>query len=351
MTRPDSSETKPIGVGIIGMGFMGWQHARSYVAPAGAGSNCRIVAFCDPDISRRIPPPEYADIGERIGSASMYTSADELLSDPNVELVSICTHTDSHVELAIRAIAAGKHVLVEKPVALEADHVRPLADVVATSRTLCMPAHCMRFWPGWDWLRDIIRSQIYGRVQSAAFQRIGPPPSWSAGFYTDTARSGGALTDLHIHDADIINWIFGMPAAVCCTGSNRHTTTLYRYAPDHQYAPPHVVAEAGWTRSATAGFAMRFAVDFENATAEFDSSRTDAPLLVSDADGTRGIDLPAGNGYDHQARHIISAISQLRDGKMPELRVTIPDSLATAALLDAERTSLNTNKGWVTPTV
>ena len=350
MTRPDHSETRPIGVGIIGMGFMGWQHARSYVASAAAGSNCRIVALCDPDESRRHPPPEHADLAEYVSGASMYTSADELLRDTKVDLVSICTHTDSHVDLAIRSIAAGKHLLVEKPVALDADRVRPLAEAAASEHgILCMPAHCMRFWPGWDWLRDIVRSQSFGRVQSASFQRVGPPPSWAAGFYTDTARSGGALTDLHIHDADFINWIFGMPAAVCCTGSNHHTTTLYRYAPDHPYAPPHVIAEAGWTRSATAGFAMQFAVDFDNATAEFDSSRTDTPLRVSDADGTRCIDLPPGTGYDHQARHMISAIAQLREGKSSDLRVTIADALARPPF------STPTNKpqhkpGWVTPT-
>lgn len=351
MTRQAHDETRPIGIGIIGMGFMGWQHARSYVEAGDSGSICRIVALCVPDESRRHPPPEHADIADRIRNASVYRSTDDLLNDPDVDLVSICTHTDSHVELAIRAIDAGKHVLVEKPVALDAERVRPLAEAACRSSTICMPAHCMRFWPGWDWLRDAIHSRTFGRVRSAVFQRVAPPPSWATGFYSDTVRSGGAITDLHIHDADFIRWVFGEPEAVSCTGNSLHTTTLYRYATDHPHAPAHATAEASWTRSVSAGFAMRYAVDFDAATAEFDSSRTGAPLRVSDADGTRSIDLPPGTGYDHQARHILHAIAQVRDGKAPDLRVTIADALATAALIDAERLSLSTNRGWVTPSV
>ena len=83
----------------------------------------------------------------------------------------MCTHTDSHVEIALGALRAGKHALVEKPVALTADAVRPLADAARDAKTLCMPAHCIRFWPGWDWLRDAIVSGEHGRVVSATFLR------------------------------------------------------------------------------------------------------------------------------------------------------------------------------------
>ena len=68
----------------------------------------------------------------------------------------LCTPTDSHVDLAIAALRAGKHVLVEKPVAVDPADVERLAMVARENGTICMPAHCIRFWPAWAWLRDAI---------------------------------------------------------------------------------------------------------------------------------------------------------------------------------------------------
>jgi predicted dehydrogenase len=119
--------------------------------------------------------------------------------------VSICTPTDSHIELAMTALAAGRHVLVEKPVALRSAEVARLAQAAAPAGRVCMPAMCMRFWPGWEWLKERIEAGEFGRVRSATFQRVGAPPDWSA-FYGDYARSGGPLHDLHIHDADFIRF-------------------------------------------------------------------------------------------------------------------------------------------------
>jgi len=132
-----------------------------------------------------------------------YTNPAGLLADEAVDLVSICTHTDTHVDLAIAALRAGKHVLVEKPVALRAADARRLVDVAAGANTLCMPAMCVRFWPEWAWLKQRIDDQAYGPVRSAVFQRLGGTPPWAQEFYGDVARSGGALVDLHVHDADL----------------------------------------------------------------------------------------------------------------------------------------------------
>src|SRR5437764_10333351 len=123
-----SPSNSPIRVGVIGLGFMGATHIAAYTAARAAGFACELVAVCDPKASRR--RGELWDVG---GNAVSDTSGrklafdpqrvraverpEQLLADPNVQLVSICTRTDTHVELSIAALKAGKHVLIEKPVA------------------------------------------------------------------------------------------------------------------------------------------------------------------------------------------------------------------------------------------
>lgn len=330
-----------IGVGIIGMGFMGWRHAESYAWASSRGAACDVVAVHDHERARCDAPATEGNISGSGGRAQptwrACASVDELLSDPRVQLVSVCTPTVTHVEVARRALEAGKHVLVEKPVGLTAGEVRVLVDAARRASTLCVPAHCMRFWPGWDWLRGVIVSGEFGRVRSATFMRAGALPRWSSA-YSDVAKSGGVLGDFHIHDADFVLWALGRPRAVCATGDDMHVTTMYRFEGN---GPAHVTAEAGWTRSTTSGFRMRYTVAFERATAEFEMGREPA-LVLSDDAGSRAIALPEGTGYDRQIEHVVRAVGEGRR----DVRVTMDDALAVAELLDAERESLRLG-AWV----
>lgn len=340
-----SQHTDTIGVGVIGMGFMGWRHVEAFAAAERAGFPCRVVAVCDPNAAKRAAPAAAGNIAstERppsdMARVAGYQRPEHLLVDPSVRLVSVCTPTDSHTTIALQALAAGKHVLVEKPVGLSADAVRPLAEAARAADTLCMPAHCMRFWPGWTWLKETIDSGVLGRLVSASFLRAGTRPAWSP-FYADDQRTGGVLTDFHLHDADFILWAMGRPRSVLCEGSASRVRSSYRFG-DADAA--QVTAEADWTRAPEDGFRMTFTARFERATAEFEMGR-DPVLTVTDEGGVRAISIPEGTGYDHQARHLIRAIAEGRT----DLRVTMDDALIAAALLDAERRSLESGD-WVTP--
>jgi len=326
-----------IGVGVIGMGFMGATHVRAYAGARG----CELVAVADRDESRRAGK---VDVAGNVGGGSSgalfdaetvagYASAEELLGDARVDAVSICTHTDSHVDLAIAALGAGKHVLVEKPVAVRADDVRRLAD--AADRALderglvCMPAMCMRYWPGWDWLKARVEDGAYGAVRSAVFTRLASPPSWAPDFYSDSARTAGALVDLHIHDADFVRWCFGEPDTVHATGSVDHVTALYGYAD----GPAHVAAEGGWDHTPGFEFRMRYVVVFEQATADFDVGRDPRLLLCRDG-ASEAVPIDEGTGYGPEVRAFIGAITR------GTLTHTVRDALATAELLERERREL-----------
>jgi predicted dehydrogenase len=332
-------ERRSIGVGVIGLGFMGRTHLAAYALAGRAGYDNHVVAVADRDAARRLG--EAATIGnlakdfdgplfDRDATRS-YDDPHDLLADPAVELVSICTHTDTHVDLAIAALEAGKHVLVEKPVALAAADVDRLRRVAARSSTLCMPAMCMRFWPAWAWLAARVADGSYGAVRSAAFRRLGTRPRWGEGFYADLERSGGALVDLHIHDADFVLHLFGKPASVTAAGDLEHLTALYRYP----QGPRHVSAEGGWDHSPGFPFAMRYTVVFERATADFDIGRRPQLLLHRDG-GTELVELEEIDGYDGEVRHLLDAIATGRR----ELAATLDDAYELTRLLEAERAAL-----------
>jgi len=330
--------TQPIGIGVIGLGFMGRTHLVAWKEAERAGLSGKLVAIADGERARLDGRSQMTGNLATGASEVLFdpqalfstTAARELLARPEVQAVSICTPTDTHVELALAALEAGKHVLVEKPVALRSSDVARLADAARAARTLCMPAHCMRFWPGWDWLQSRVVDGSLGKVQSAVFQRLGTRPLWSS-FYADYARTGGALVDLHIHDADFVRWLFGEPSEVSSTGSLDHVTTLYRYPA----GPEHVVAEGGWNHDAGFQFRMRYVVVFEHATADFEFGRT-PPLLLAHAGRAEAVPIAATSAYELQVQHFLGAITS----GSRELRASVDDALGVARLLEAERESL-----------
>src|SRR5262249_23222748 len=132
-----------------------------------------------------------AEIGPEVRRDS---SASEGLEDPEGELVSICTPTDTHAALTVDALEGRKHVLLEKPVATSVEEVRRVGVAAHRNGRLITPGMCMRFWPGWTWLKERIAEGgacELGRVVGVTFARMGPPPSWSPEFYLDADRSGG----------------------------------------------------------------------------------------------------------------------------------------------------------------
>lgn len=334
------SET--IRAGIIGMGFMGRTHARAYAAAERSGLPVRLTAVADPDRDRR---RGLAAAGGNFGEGDAtslldptrvtgYEAAESLLADPEIDVVSICTYTDSHADLAVRAMEAGKHVIVEKPVGLTIQAVRRVAEAAASRNRICMPAMCMRFWPAWRWLRDQIVSGALGPVRTAVFQRLGSAPAWAPDFYGNASRSGGALFDLHIHDADFVRWCFGRPTSVASVGSEVHLASVYRF----DDGPDLVLAEGGWAQTPSFGFRMRFVVNFRGATADFDLQRSD-PLLVHTSEGSAVPDYEVGDGYDHEIAHAINAI---RGNEA--LDATVHDALEVTRLLLAERESITTGR-------
>lgn len=331
-----------IRAGVIGLGFIGQTHARAYNSAHQEGLPVKLAGVADRN--------EHLLSGTTATQGNIDSELQESLFDPaqivttpdptaliqsnDIDLISICTHTDSHVEFAQHALRAGKHVLVEKPVARTSSEIASLADAAdeaAKRGVICMPAMCMRFWPAWGWLLDVVHNRTYGSTRSATFQRLGSTPGWSDGFYKDKAISGGALLDLHIHDTDFVHACFGVPDSVTSTGDEDHLSTLYAY----NDTPVHVTAEGCWDRHPSAPFVMRFSVCFERATAEF-SLGAYSELVLHDHSGSTPVELGSHTGWDMQIRALITAI---REGANSP-PVTMRDALQVMQTVEAEQRSL-----------
>lgn len=326
-----------IRVGVIGYGFMGRIHALAYQNAQDAGYPCKVVAIADPtlqSLKQTDVPTGNISSGERefeVSGVNLLHDARELIERSDIDLVSICTHTDSHVDLAMKALAAGKHVLVEKPVAICTEDVRKLALAADQSKCICIPAMCMRFWPAWVRIKEIIDSKKYGAVRSAVFHRLGTRPDWASDFYSDESRSGGMLHDLHIHDTDFIVHCFGMPRSVTTSGDGMHLSTIYQFAD----GPVHVLAHAAWDHQPAFGYQMRCTIVCERATLDFDFSR-DHQLHIHQADTSKPMEVGDLTGYDGEIRFMLDCIT----GHSNLPIATMQSALHVAQVLEAEHRSL-----------
>lgn len=329
--------TEPLRVGVVGLGFMGRTHLGAYAAARESGEPNVITAVCDRDPARR--SGELGDHGNLATEGGLfdpnevegYEAPEQLFADPNVELVSICTHTPTHVPLAIAALEAGKHVLVEKPIALTSSAAQRLADAAVASDCICMPAMCMRFWPGWDTLLEALRDERNGELTSLVLRRLGVRPDWGAGFYNDDAAAGGAVFDLHVHDVDIVLAALGAPQRVHSAGTRDHIITRY----DYGAGGPLVVAEGGWDHGAGFPFRMGYTAVFERATLDYDLQR-DPPLQRVKGGVCVSRDLPPGDGYRGEVRAFLHAARTGDRSKLP----TAADALAVTRLLESELAGL-----------
>lgn len=323
-----------VRVGVVGLGMMGWTHLDVYAKLEGV----EVVAVADRDPDRLSGKVRaggniegQAQGGFDITSAKGYTDAAELIAAEDVDVVDVCLPTPAHVPFGLMALEHGKHLLIEKPLARNSADAKKLVDAAEASDKIVMPAMCMRFWPGWTWLKKAVDEQSYGKVLSANFRRVTSHPKGR--FYADGAACGGAALDLHIHDSDFIQHLFGMPSAVTSTGYSKPTDEVDHIMTRYHYADvPMVVAEGSWALVDGFGFSMRYTVNFENATAVF-GEEGDTPLrLIEEGKESRYIELEEGMGYEHEIRYFIDCVKQ---GRAPQ-RVTLADAANAVRLIEAE---------------
>jgi 1,5-anhydro-D-fructose reductase (1,5-anhydro-D-mannitol-forming) len=341
-----------VRVGIAGIGFMG----RMHFANCRRDPRCRVTAIADTD-PRKLAG-DWGSTGgnigrERAGRADLagirkYSRIEDLIADPGVDLVIITLPSFLHAELTLKALAAGKHVLCEKPITTDPGDARRVVAAAARSKGMLMVAHCLRFWPEYAWAkREVVERRLFGRVVAASFRRLSATPDWSwSNWIIDSRRRADAANELHIHDADMVRYLFGEPEAVWASGA---VGVISRGGVDHliaHYRYPRikaVSAEGGWAFAKGFGFEASFILTCERATVVYDS--TAEPTLVAHlADGRRLVPKPAaGDAYALELGYFLDCI---RRGRRPQV-ITPADAARSLALVLAGVKSVEAGGRWV----
>jgi len=256
---------------------MGSTHATCY----GLIENATLAGVADirPEIGKKVADEQ--------GCPAFATVADMLKEiGDQLDAIDVCLPSFLHADSAVAALEAGKHTLVEKPLALNVAEGRRVVDAARKSGRQCMVAHVIRFWPEYVYLRKVVQSGELGALKNANLWRITqrrkPGTSWEEWLY-DPERCGSPAMDLHIHDFDFVRSVLGNPT--------RHTArgTMYDGRMEHlfgQYGFGNgavVNIESGWDFPLNYPFEMGYRCVFANGALEYRSASGTKKYL---ADGT-----------------------------------------------------------------
>lgn len=323
-------------VGIIGFGFMGKAHFNNYKKLNGV----EVAAICDLDPENAARPaggninvgggPDLSGVkvGKQFG----------IFAKTGCDIVDITLPTYLHDKFAVKAMREGFHVICEKPMALNPAKCKRMIEARNETGRKLMIAQCIQFWPQWQAVRDVAQSGRYGKVLGAHFRRLSPTPTWSwDNWLMDENRSGGAIMDLHVHDADFVHFAFGKPDAVFARGFKNHrgpnsgvdgVTTQYIFENG-----PVVTAEGNWSFDPGYPFSMQYLITFERATM---SCGPDGFRLIT-ADGKEELPQVAeGDGYFQELKYFVDCVANDK----PIGRARPEESMFAVEMVLAEKKSL-----------
>jgi predicted dehydrogenase len=311
-----AKETEMIGVGIIGAGFMGRNHFNQYEKMK---DRCQVVALCDKEADRRVG--DWSNVGGNVadskgtkrdlGSVKPYVDWREMLADPKVQAVDICVPTPLHREMAVGCLQAGKHVLCEKPMALNTADCDAMLAAAKESKGKLMVAQVIRFWPEYVYLKGLIESGEYGQLKCLHLRRQAAMPDYTLGNWAlKPEMSGGALLDLHIHDVDYALYVLGKPKAVYAQGYPRKGGAVDRVYASWDYGDDRVVqVEGSWDMQPGWAFNMGFTAIFEKAAVWFEMN-TGKPLTVIQGKESHTPTLLTDDGYYREIEYFLGCVQK-----------------------------------------
>ena len=320
---------------LIGFGGIAKAHRKAYANLKKQGV-AQLVCACDIDpdaFSRKVTINIDAGATELEESIAFYTDLDRMLAEQTFDFVDICAPTYVHAELSKKLLRAGYHVMCEKPMALSfVDCTEMMRAATEEGREL-MIGQCLRFDPKYEYLKAAVEDGRFGAVQSAFFSRLSAPPVWGyQNWFMNPDLSGGCLTDMHIHDVDMVRYLFGEPQAVSCHASSPicrhdavHTTFFCGDIP--------VTAIGDWTQTGIR-FTAGYRVGFETATLILEGG----VLTVYPKDGGEKYEVETEkvSGYQGEIAYFCDVIT----GKSENLKNPASSAAKTIRLIECMRESV-----------
>ncbi|MDX6629298.1 MAG: UDP-N-acetylglucosamine 3-dehydrogenase [Gaiellales bacterium] len=181
-------------IGVIGLGWFGEIHCETIVGVP----SLELVALCTRT------PERLAAMATTFGVSSTYTDYHDLLADPEIDAVSIATMWDQHTEPALAALAAGKHVFLEKPMASTVSDCQAIIEAAARAEGILLVGHICRFNPRFRMAKQAIENGTIGRIVSLSSRR-NIPAAWTP----EILNKIGPIVGDAIHDTDLMLWFTG----------------------------------------------------------------------------------------------------------------------------------------------
>ena len=205
-----------VRIGVVGLG---WIAQVVHLPMLSKLSEAEVVSICDRDRSRgRL-------VAEKFGITSLYTDVTQMLDNEKIDAVIIATSTDSHKEVTLAALKAGKDVLVEKPIARRYDEALAMAEAVKLHKRKLMVGMNHRFRPDTMILKSFLEGKELGKVfytKAGWLRRKSNDSAW----LTQKEKSGGGVfIDLGIVMLDMAFWMMGFPEVKRVAATNFHHTT------------------------------------------------------------------------------------------------------------------------------
>lgn len=311
-----------IRVGIIGVGWGSVVQVPAFRAVP----EYEVVALC----SRR--PERVEEAGEQLGIADRSTDWRSFVARDDLDLISVCTPVDLHVEQTVAALEAGKHVLCEKPVAVTEADARVMRDVAEASGRAHAVCFENRFDPMrlaiWDLVRDgFLGDPYYARVASTG-DYWHPSRGLQSEWMYRVDQGGGYLMGMASHDIDFLSCLFGAPAAVC---ADVRTTVPRRTRSDGSV----VEVDADDTSVLILRMASGLLATLATSVVGLGTNRRELELLGSQ--GTISIDGPImGDDADTRARAVHvdrdGALEVTATARMPRSGAELPKRRAAGAI-------------------
>lgn len=203
---------KMLRIGVIGVGSISEFHINPYIN----NPQAELIALCDINKERLLQK------GEQYGVTQLYSNYKELLENKDIDAVSICTWNDTHAEIAVSALEAGKHVLIEKPLSISVEQAILVQKAAERANRVAQVGFVRRFGDNTKILKKFIDAGDLGNLyyaKASILRRLGNPGGW----FSDKERSGGGpLIDLGVHVIDLCWYLMGKPKPVSVTGNTYH---------------------------------------------------------------------------------------------------------------------------------
>ena len=328
--------------GLIGMGGLGKLHLSNLDKIGKERGDICLKAICGAtkedlkkSVGLNIGTVDVSKVN--VDNCNFYGDYKELFENEELDFVVAAIPTYLHKEIAVYALEHGVSILSEKPMALTLDGCDRMIEAANKSGMHLMIGHCMRFYSTYSKLKEIVESGIYGKVYRAEFTRYSQMPKWTwNNWILDPEMSGGCPLDLHVHDVDMMNYIFGSPKSLFSTATNKKVELESIFTQYYYEDGMVVISGADWSLPDTYKFNAQCMVNFEKAAAVIKDNEL---TIYTDDEVIK----PELSGESEFISELNAFIDMVKTGE--KSKVTSPESIReTVRIIKAEVESAKTRK-------